>query len=142
MYQRDYIMRMIEELVAAIGRILGLIRKGDYQQATQSLENAYYDMLKQDASFFQNIPKEELTTKLLREHHFTNGHLEILSELFYAQAELFYAQGKHANGLEFYEKSSVLLDFVVKESKTYSAEKQSRLEILKERINQLKNTVS
>lgn len=138
MYQRDFILRMIEELAAAIGKILGLIKKGDYQQASLSLENAYYDMLKHDAAFFQNIPKEDLTAKLLTEHHYTHGHLEILSELFYAQAELDYAQGNDKNSLAFYEKSLILLEFVIKESKTFSVEKQSKIDRIKDRIDELK----
>jgi hypothetical protein len=125
---------MIEMLVDLMAYILGLIKKGDFQKATQSLENAYYDFLKQDAAFFHRIPKEDLTDKLLREHHFTNGHLEILSELFYAQAELSYAQGNQIRSFQFYEKALVLLDFIEKESKTFSVEKQSRISLIKDRI--------
>lgn len=137
MYQKDYILRMIEMLAELIAGILGLIKKGDYQEASQSLENAYQEFLKQDASFFQKIPKEELTTRLLHEHNYTNGHLEILSELFYAQAELLYAQGRQNESLDYYERSLILLDFVVKESRSFSLEKQSRLSELQGRIASL-----
>ena len=134
MYQRDYILRMLEMLTDLIAGILGLLKKGDYQKASQSLDNAYYDYLKQDASFFQGIPKEDLTIKLLKEHNYTNGHLEILSELFYAQAELFNAQGNQIESLNFYEKSLVLLNFVIKESKTFSVEKQSKVSLIQNQI--------
>lgn len=128
---------MIEMLGELIAGILGLIKKGDFQEASQSLENAYQDFLKQDASFFQKIPNEELTTRLLHEHNYTNGHLEILSELFYAQAELLYARGRQNESLDYYERSLTLLDFVVKESRIFSLEKQSRLMALQDRITQL-----
>jgi hypothetical protein len=118
---------------------LGLIKKGDYQKASQSLDNAYFDYLKQDASFFQNIPKEDLTIILLKEHNYNNGHLEILSELFYAQAELSSAQGNQIESLIFYVKSLLLLDFVIKESKSFSFEKQSKLSLLQNRIAELKS---
>jgi hypothetical protein len=139
MYQRDYILRMIEMLTDLIAGILGLIKKGDYQKASQSLDNAYFDYLKQDASFFQNIPKEDLTIILLKEHNYNNGHLEILSELFYAQAELSSAQGNQIESLIFYVKSLLLLDFVIKESKSFSFEKQSKLSLLQNRIAELKS---
>ena len=61
MYQKDYILRMIEMIADLIAGILALIRKGDYQQATRAIENAFYDFLKQDAAFFNRIPKEDLT---------------------------------------------------------------------------------
>src|SRR5665648_903366 len=82
MYQKDYILRMIEMLARLIAGILGLIKNGNYKQASDQLEIIYYDMLKEDASFFRAIPEEKLTQKLLQEHNYTNGHLEILAELF------------------------------------------------------------
>ena len=138
MYQRDYILRMIEMLGELIAGILGFIKKKEFQKASVSLENAYYDFLRQDASLFKNIPKEQLTSQLLNEHNFTNGHLEILSELFYAEAELLYAQNKHKESLEFYEKSLLLLEFNIKELKLFSSEKQSKIILLQNRIVQLK----
>jgi hypothetical protein len=142
MYQRDYILRMIEMIGDLIDGILGLIKKGDFQQASKSLENVYYDFLKQDASFFQNIPSQDLTEKLLKEHNYTDNHLEILSELFYAQAELSYAQGNKNKSLEFYEKTLILLDFVINESQSFSLEKQSKISLIQKRINQLKEAAS
>ena len=132
---------MIEMLADLIAGILGLIKKGDFQQASQSLENAYYDFLKQDAAFFSSIPTNELTNKLLKEHHFTNGHLEILSELFYAQAELFYAQKNQIASLDFYEKSLILLNFVIKESNTFSIEKQSKVTLIQNQIVKINGSV-
>ncbi len=137
MYQKDYILRMIEMLTDLIAGILALIKKGDFQKASQALEIAFYDYLKQDAAFFNLIPKEDLTAKLLDEHNFTNGHLEILAELFYAQAELSFAQGKHPESMLFYEKSLTLFDFIEKESKTFSVERQSRISLIKYQIGKL-----
>ena len=137
MYQRDYILRMIEMIADLIAGILGLIKKGDFQQASQTLENAYYEFLKQDASIFRSIDKEKLTDELLIEHNYTNGHLEILSELFYAEAELLYAKGNLKESLEFYEKTLLLYEFVVKESNSYSVDKQSKIVLILHRIAQL-----
>jgi hypothetical protein len=140
MYQKDYILRMIEMLGDLIASILGKMKLGKFKEASQALENAYYDFLKQDAAVFQNIPKEQLTEKLLHEHNFTNGHLEILSELFYAQAELSFAQSKKAESLDYYEKSLILMEFIEKETKLYSLEKESRMKLIIEHITQLKNS--
>jgi len=138
MYQRDFVMRMIEMIGDLIAGILGLIKKGDYQQASQLLENAYFDYLKEDAAFFRTIPANELTNELLVAHNYTHGHLEILSGLFYAQAELDEAQGNHKESLEYYEKSLILLDFVSNESKTFSVEKQLKISELQDKIAQMK----
>jgi hypothetical protein len=46
MYQKDYILRMIEMLGDLIAGILGLIKKGEFEKAADKLENLYLGMLK------------------------------------------------------------------------------------------------
>ncbi len=137
MYQRDYILRMIEMLGELIAGIFKLIRVGDFTKASQAIENAYYDFLKKDASFFRNLKKENIVHELLQYHNYVNGHLEILSELFYADAEYHYAHKNFPLSLEFYEKALILFEFVEKESKTFSLDKKSKIESVKDRIKQL-----
>lgn len=139
MYQRDYILRMIEMLADLIASILGKMKLGNFKEASQALENAYFDFLKQDAALLQSIPKGELTEKLLKEHNYTNGHLEILAELFYAQAELYLAQSNTGKSLEFYEKSLILFEFLEKETKLFSIDKKTKMSNLREQILHLKN---
>jgi hypothetical protein len=115
-----------------------LIKKGDLQQASHALENAYMDLLKNDASLFREIPGEELTSALLSMHNYTHDHLKVLSELFYAEGELQLARGNEENGREYYEKSLILLQFVVREARAYSLEDQSRLAQIQNRIADLK----
>ena len=138
MYQKDFILRMIEMLGEFIARIFGYIKKGEFEKAHQAIENSYQELLKQDAAFFQKIPEAELTTTLLTEHNYTHGHLEILSELFFAQSELFYAQKKFKESLQYYKKSLLLLEFVIIESKAFSMEKQSKVNLLQSKIEDLK----
>jgi hypothetical protein len=137
MYQRDYVLRMIEMLGDFLRAIMGWIKKGELQKASQTLENAYYEVLRQDASFFHNIPGNELTKKLIQEHNYTNGHLEILAELFYAEAELRYAKGNREGCIEFYNKSLLLFEFVEKETKTYNPEKKTKIESIQGRLKEL-----
>ena len=140
MYQKDYILRMIEMLGDLIAAILGLIKKGDYNQASERLGNIYYDMLKEDASFFRAIPKEELTRKLLKDHNYTNGHFEILAELFNAEAELDLAQGNRAGSLEYFRKSLILFEFIDAEQNTYTQERINKMAAIRGRIEELRNS--
>ena len=106
MFQKDYILRMIEMIGDLIAALLGLIKKGDLEQAEKILERGYFELLRRDASFFQLIPKEQLTE----------------------------AKNKLNNSLIYYEKSLVLLDFLEQEDKTWSAKRDERKSLLKERI--------
>jgi len=137
MYQKDYILRMVEMLGDLIAAVLGLIRKGDFEQASGNLERIYHDMLKEDAAFFRSIPKEDLTYELLEKHDYTNGHLEILAELFNAEAELAIAQGKSQDCLEYSEKSLLLFEFIDLQQKTLSMERLDKMIAIRERIVKL-----
>jgi hypothetical protein len=138
MYQKDYILRMVEMLGDLLAAIFGLIRKGDYRQASENLERIYNDMLKDDAAFFRSIPKEDLTHELLERHNYTNGHLEILAELFNAEAELAGAQGNLQDCLEYSEKSLLLFEFIDLQQKTLSLERLDKMTAIRERICSLK----
>jgi len=137
MFQKDYILRMVEMIGDLIAALLGLIKKGDFEQAEKILDRGYYELLRRDASFFRLIPKEHLTDQLLSDHHYTNGHLSVLAELFFAEATLSEAQNRLENGLSCYEKSLVLLGFLEQEDKTWSAKREERITLLKERIEVL-----
>jgi hypothetical protein len=139
MYQKDFILRMIEMFADFIAGIFGLLKKGNFEQASEAIDHAYYNFLKEDASFFRTIKKEKLTDELLNNHNYTNGHLEILSGLFYAEAELRFLNGNSTESLEFYEKALLLYEFTDKEAQTYSSEKQSKIASIKARISELNN---
>jgi hypothetical protein len=128
---------MIEMLGELIAGILGLIKKGDFEKAEDKLENLYYTMLKEDSAFFRDIPVDELTDRLLHLHNYTNGHLEVLAELFNAEAELCLAKGDKSGTLEYSQKSLRLFEFIDTEYKTYSQERIDKIAVIKERIEAL-----
>jgi hypothetical protein len=134
MYQKDYILRMVEMLGQMIAAILGLIKKGELQIAQKSIDEAYLQMLRKDAKFFENISVDELTTKLLEDHNYTNHHLEILAELQWAEAEMQFAKKDYQGSLAFYEKSLCLFEFVEKEGKTYSEERLAKMKQIRDKI--------
>jgi hypothetical protein len=128
---------MIEMFGELLAGIFGLIRKGQYNRASEQIGKVYYDMLKEDASFFRLLPEKDLTNKLILEHNYTNDHLEILAELFNAEAELDLAQGNKSGCLEYSRKSLILFEFVDTNQKTYSLERINKMESIRKRIETL-----
>jgi hypothetical protein len=141
MYQKDYILRMIAMLIKFIGEVLGLIKKGEFNKASKQLEEGYNTYLREDAAFFRNIPEDKLTQKLMQEHHYSNGHLEILAELFNAEAELELALGNRTGSLKYSRKALLLFEFVDTEQKTYSLERINKIESIRNRISELSLTI-
>lgn len=128
---------MIEMVGQLIAAILGKIKGGDYDKASELLGNLYYDVLREDAAYFRNLTEQDMTKKLLEEHNYTNGHLEILAELFNAEAELSMAKGDNKESIGYSQKSLILFEFIDTEMRTYSLERINKIESIKKRIDQL-----
>ena len=137
MYSRDFILRMIEMLGELIAGILGLIKKGKLQEASEKIEHAYHDFLKEDAAFFRTIPADELTKTLLKEHDYTAGHLEILAELFCAEGELQAANNNIKSAREYFHKALKLYEYIIEDANAFSFKQQGRIPYLKERLESL-----
>ena len=136
MYQKDYILRLIEQMVRTLAVFFGLLKKEDFGKAGECLGNAYYDLLKEEAAFFRGIPEEDLTSELLEKHNYTNDHLEIVAELFNAEAELCLAQGNKEDALAWTRKSLRLFRYYDLAMKTYSQERIDKMAELERRISE------
>jgi hypothetical protein len=134
MYQKDYILRMVEMIRDLIMGILGLIRKGDLEKAGDEIDRLYHNFLKEDSAFFTALSAKDLTTKLLKDHNYNYGHLEMLAWLFDAEAELELARGNEKLCVEFSQKELILFEFIDVEQKTYSLERAEKIEAIKKRI--------
>jgi hypothetical protein len=141
MYQRDYILKMIEMIGDFIAAIMGLIRKGKFEEAEDRLSNLYYNVLKEDAAFFRNLKEEDLTTKLLNDHNYTNNHLEILAELFNTEAELNLARGNYGFCIDFSRKSLILFEFIDTEQRLYSPDRIKKMDNIRKRIDTLNSNI-
>jgi hypothetical protein len=134
MYQRDYILRMIEMIAQLIAGILKLIKTGDLNRATQDLQSAFRLAFQHDSLKLKDIPEEKLIDTLIRDYHYTTGHLEMLAELFFAEAELLRAEKKQAESLLFYRKSLNLYEYIDKDYRAYSQERLDKILAIKERL--------
>lgn len=134
--QKDFILRMIEMMGDLVAALLGKIKRGETHIAEEQIEQYYSDFLKKDASFFRNLPIEDITETLLNEHNYTSGHLQILAELFYAEGELRLATGNDS-AKEYFQKSLVLHEYVDNELRTFDLKRQNRLVELKSKIDSL-----
>lgn len=134
MYQRDYILRMMEMLAQLISGILKLIKTGDINQASHALENAYHFAFQHDSLKLRDIPEEKLIENLLKELHYTSSHLEMLAELFFAEAELLRAEEKRSDSSLLYRKSLALYEYIDRESRSYSQGRQDKMLIIRDKL--------
>jgi hypothetical protein len=134
MYQRDYILRMMEMLAQLIAGILKLIKTGNINQASHALENAYHFAFQHDSLKLRDLPEEKLIENLLKELHYTSGHLEMLAELFLAEAQLLQAEERHTDSGLLYRKSLALYEYIDNESRSFSQDRQDKMLIIRDRL--------
>lgn len=136
MYQRDYILKMIEMMGQMLAAFFGLIKRKQLDEAADTIDDMFNNLLKEDAAFFHTIKKEELTAKLLEEHNYTNSHLEVLAELFYAEATLRKAQKKRDMSMECFEKALMLFEYIEKELKVFSMDRQDKIGSIRKELSE------
>ena len=117
-----------------VAAILKLIKSGDLHQASQTLQNAYGMAFQHDAFKLKTLPEEGLIDTLLQEYLYTSGHLEMLAELYYADAELLLAEKKIDKSMSCYRKTLAILEYIDKESRSYSQERQDRMRAIRGRL--------
>ncbi len=133
-FQSDYILRMIEMMGDLMAALMGKIRRKDFEKANDQLEESYTEFLKEDAAFFRSLPIEGMTDSLLNDHNYTHDHLQILAELFYAEAELQLARNKKNDAKLFFEKSLKLNEYLDLAYKTYDEARIKKIELLNQQI--------
>lgn len=134
MYQRDFILRMLEEIAQLVAGILKLIKNGDIPEAEEQLSNAYTNFLKEETSFFRELSLESLPDILINDLNFNEGQIEMLASLYYADGECNLVQGNVEKAREFFAKSLNLYQYITSSSKTFSLEHQQRIVILEAKL--------
>jgi len=139
MYEKDYILRMIEMLGDLLRAIFGWIGKGKLEEAGDKINEAYLTFLRKDAGFFHRIPEADLTTVLLSDHHYTHGHLEVLAGLMHAEGALHEAKGDKEAAVAFYRKSLRVYGFLEENDRTWSEARRNTMDSLHATLQRLED---
>ncbi len=124
MYQKDYMLRLIEQFGEFLAIILSYIKKGNYKKASVTIQNTYRELLNKEAAEFLNLPNSELIEILETKHQFNHQQLEILGELFYAEAEMRKLKEEIPESKSLYQKALIIFEYLDKEQKIFSVERQ------------------
>jgi len=133
--QKDYILREIEKMAA----ILGAIRQklfGGSDNLSLSIEKQFEDtkdMLLNDAGFdlekFMSLDKAEGNAYLSSIKGFSIDNIELLAECVAGIGSC----GKSDLSRQYYEKALQLYEYCNDKSKTFSLEREEKIEAIKNR---------
>ena len=117
MLTEDYIMRMINQAVAALVYIAGLKKAGQYQQAQQTIDQALEQLIGLRADLIHQLDDEAILRALTRQEHLDIERLVLGADLFKEEGDILAALGQAANSqasylraLNFYLEAGLVED--------------------------------
>ena len=128
MLQRDYIMRLIREFMAALERFLNKKEVTDRREEIKKLYEQYVGPY----ALYHNATIDEVMAALQgedEEHRFYK--MQILAELFNVEADI---ESKAFSDF-LLEKSYALFDFIDKNGKEYSLDRRRKMETIRQRLD-------
>jgi len=129
MIERDYIMRMLQDFFIMIAKIM---RRKEETLDMTPIQESFYDMYKQffrhSAEHFYAMEKEEILAELAKDELSETEQHAMIQML----AELLYQDGLIKNDtvvkIPLLEKSLFLLSYLDKNSKTFSWEREQKID--------------
>ena len=129
MYQKDYILRVIEACSDALAKIIGLKEKGKNKLALEEIKKVYDEMLKIDIDQILNSSLDKL-------EGIESEKLEIISDLLKVEGKVEFEEGNEQKTILLFKKSLEILVLVDEKQTTFSFERKNKITELK---NLLKN---
>ena len=134
MFEKDYLMRLIQTLMDAINRIVNSIDKDDIEGAKIQLSDSFRLLGNQD-EYFYNTEYEELIEFFKLEEGNYLKRVEFLAELIYLDATI---EEDKTSKFEKFEKSKNLFQHYIEYSKEYSFDLNNKLILIKNELEKFK----
>lgn len=127
MLERDYIMRIIQEFMAALAQFLEKDEIKDKSEQMQELYNKYVG----PSDFLHTCSMDDLMDSFKRFDESERLYkMEMLAELYYAESD--FKIGAPRNML--LERALLLFNFIDKHSKTYSIDRLNKIADIKNKL--------
>jgi uncharacterized membrane protein YgaE (UPF0421/DUF939 family) len=107
MFTEDYVLRMINVAVAALVKIIGLKKAGDYQEAQQAIDQALEQLFGLRADIIKRLDEESLLKALTQQGRLDIERLELIADLFKEEGDILAAQSRISESRESYLRSLI-----------------------------------
>ncbi len=134
MFQRDYILRQIEQMTQALIEVLHLRREKKFDAATVLISKTARGLLSFDLDIVDSLPTEDLIRFLQHDDVFDTGKSYIMARLMLEKADIARDKGLSRLGRNIREKALLLLiEPVLRDSRFGNTDDHLRIsQILKE----------
>jgi hypothetical protein len=120
MFQRDYILRLIEEFAKFLAAITGLKAGGNLEEALKKIDEAYNEILELNPKFVKSLNNDELLDYCQKEKKYDNQQMNMVAELLYQEGMIYAEEGDPVSARNVLEKSKVLIAYLMDNDSTFS----------------------
>lgn len=105
MLTEDYLIRMINQAVAALATIAGLKKAGQHQEALQAIDQAVEQLLGLRAELVKQMDEQSLLAALTPGSKLDTRRLSLIADLFTEQGEIYAAMGKVIESKDSFQRA-------------------------------------
>jgi hypothetical protein len=135
MFTEDYLMRIINQAVAALLRIIGLKKSGDYPEAQQAIDQALEQLLGLRADMVKQLADKSLLEALTQHGQLDIERLALIADLFKEEGDILAAQDQIPESRVSYLRSLIYhLETGSGETNHHSAELAGEIEGLVQKL--------
>ena len=98
MFTEDYLMRIINQALAALMTAIGLRKAGKYSEARQAVDQAIEQLTTLPASLIDQMDDASILSMLTTQGQLDFGRLAILADLFQEEGEILFNMDQPAQG--------------------------------------------
>jgi tetratricopeptide (TPR) repeat protein len=105
MLTEDYIMRMINQMIAVLTQLIGLKNAGQYQEAQQMIDQSLEQLLGLKPDLLRNMEDESILNLLTSQGELGTERLFLLAELYRHEGDILKEQNKDLEAVLDYQRA-------------------------------------
>lgn len=135
MFTEDYLMRIINQAIAALMIAIGQRKAGKYSEARQAIQQAIEQLTTLPANLVDQMDDGSILSLLGAQGQIDVGRLAILADLYQEQGEIFFKQDQSTQGcLAFARALRFMLEVALSEAANLSTQNIEKVEVLVQRL--------
>lgn len=135
MFTEDYLMRIINQAIAALMIAIGLRKAGKYSEAGQAIQQAIEQLTTLPANVVDQMEDAGLLSILTANGQLDIGRLAILTDLYQEQGEILFKLDQPVQGsIAFVRALRFILEVALSEDANMSSDNIVKVEVLVQRL--------
>jgi tetratricopeptide (TPR) repeat protein len=136
MFTEDYLMRIINQAIAALMIAIGLRKAGKYSEARQAIQQSIEQLTTLPANLIDQMDDGSILSMLTAQGQLDIGRLAILADLYQEKGEIYIKQDQPDKAsIAFTRVLRFILEVDLSEAANLSNENIGKVELLIQRLN-------